>query len=147
MKRWPGNARSELTTFGSLSRSQLMSRVRSFGNRTTELAVIALLRKAKLKGWRRHLSIAGKPDFCWPRGRVALFVDGCFWHGHERCGKNIRPRSNAQLWAAKIERNRKHDRKISSYLRTKGWAVVRVWECRLTKAPEMFLKRLAAKLD
>ena len=78
MSRWPGNAQRERTTFGGLSRGQLMSRVRSTGNQTTEERLARLLRRAGLSGWRRHQSLPGLPDFVWPRFKVAVFADGCF---------------------------------------------------------------------
>src|SRR5216684_827976 len=134
MSRWPGNPKREITSFGSLDRSSLMTRVRSTGNATTEMRMAKLLRTARISGWRRHQDLPGKPDFCWPRERIALFVDGCFWHGH-RCGKNISPKKNARLWAQKIKANQNRDRKNSRKLRNDGWMVLRVWECRLKKEP------------
>ena len=80
----------EITDFGGLTRSQLMSRIRSKGNATTEQTMVALLRKHGLSGWRRHYPVAGRPDFVWRQERVALFLDGCFWHGHG-CGRNLVP--------------------------------------------------------
>jgi DNA mismatch endonuclease (patch repair protein) len=145
MTRWPGNAQVEKTSFGGLDRSRLMSRVRSFGNKTTEKRMVTLLRRAGLSGWRRHLRIAGRPDFAWPNQRVAVFVDGCFWHGHD-CGKNITPRTNAKAWAEKIAGNRARDRRVTRELRATGWAVVRIWECRLKQRPQRCMASLASKL-
>ena len=97
MTRWPGKPREERTSFGGLCRSDLMSRISSYGNLTTEIRMAKLLRRAGLKGWRRHLALPGKPDFAWPAKKVALFVDGCFWHGHT-CKRNLKPKTNAQKW-------------------------------------------------
>jgi len=141
MSRWPGNAQEERTAFGGLSRGQLMSRVRSSGNQTTEQRVAAFLRRANLKGWRRHISLPGKPDFVWPQFKVAVFVDGCFWHGHN-CGRNLTPRTNAELWRDKIQRNKTRDRQTTHLLRQKGWTVVRIWECHLAKNPSRSLDRI-----
>lgn len=129
------------TTFGGLTRSALMSRVRSRGNLTTELRMMRLLRQNKLAGWRRHFRIAGHPDFCWPRERVALFVHGCFWHGHN-CGRNLEPRSNGVQWREKIRRNRQRDARVTRLLRQSGWAVLAVWECRLQRRPESCIRRI-----
>jgi DNA mismatch endonuclease (patch repair protein) len=135
MTRWPGDARRERTTFGGLSRGELMSRVRSRGNITTEKRFASLLRAAKLSGWRRHRSMVGRPDFVWHLARVAVFVDGCFWHGH-RCGtKNFAPATNAQAWQEKIARNVSRDRRNTKLLRQQGWIVLRIWECQLVKNP------------
>lgn len=98
----------EASGFGRLSRAELMSRVRSKGNKTTEGRMAALLREGKITGWRRQIKIIGKPDFVWPKLRVALFVDGCFWHGHD-CGRNLTPKSNAEHWQRKIEATRLRD--------------------------------------
>ncbi len=141
MTRWPGNAQRERTTFGGLRRGQLMSLVRSTGNRTTEGRLAALLREASLAGWRRHQNLPGRPDFVWRRAKVAVFVDGCFWHGHD-CGKNVTPKTNARSWQEKIERNRARDRKVARALRKEGWTVIRIWECQLKKSPGRCLARI-----
>ena len=145
MDHCSGKPDEQATTFGDLSRSELMRRIRSSGNKTTELALISLLRKAGLGGWRRHLPLPGKPDFAWRARKVAVFVDGCFWHGHN-CGKNVTPVTNAVMWREKIEGNRRRDRRVASQLRAKGWSVIRIWECRLRQAPERCVKRIAQKL-
>jgi len=146
MSRWPGNAENECTTFGGLSRGQLMSRVRSKGNKTTEKCLASLLRKARLCGWRRHQALPGRPDFAWPRAKVAVFVDGCFWHGHD-CGKNVNPRTNVGAWRKKLEGNKARDRKATRMLRQQGWKVGRIWECQLAKNPVRCVARIGKMLD
>jgi DNA mismatch endonuclease, patch repair protein len=141
MSRWPGNAQREGTSFAGLSRSELMARVRSKGNKTTEILLASLLRKAGLSGWRRHYSLLGRPDFVWQAARVAVFADGCFWHGHH-CGKNINPKTNAPAWRLKIRRNRARDRKNTKLLRQNGWTVVRIWECQLATKPGACVSRI-----
>ena len=121
------------------TRSKIMSAVRSKGNKSTEMAMMKLLRNNRLKGWRRHLPIHGKPDFSWQRLKIALFVDGCFWYGCPRCYRA--PTSNTDYWEAKVKRNRSRDRKVSKLLRNEGWSVIRVWECRIHEAHT--LKRIA----
>lgn len=107
-------------------RSIIMARVRSKGNKATELKVIKILREKRLKGWRRNSTLPGKPDFIYPKLRVAIFVDGCFWHG---CKKHCRlPSSNEDYWIAKIERNTTRDKDVSKMLKTLGWQVIRLWE-------------------
>jgi len=141
MSRWPGNAERERTTFGGLSRGQLMSRVRSTGNQTTENRLASLLREAGLTGWRRHYPVTGRPDFVWLRAKVAVFVDGCFWHGHD-CGRNVTPRTNAKAWCEKIEGNQARDRETTDLLRQGGWKVIRIWECQLAKNPGRCVARI-----
>ncbi len=135
----------ETTGFGGLTRSELMSRIRSRGNKSTELRLMETLRSRRLKGWRRHADLPGRPDFVWPRQKVAVFVDGCFWHGHD-CGRNLTPRSNAEKWETKISGNRKRDARVSRELRARGWSVIRIWECRLKKDPVACVKRIERAL-
>ena len=145
MSRWPGNASKERTTFGGLSRGQLMSRVRSSGNKTTEQRLALLLRKSALHGWRRHQALSGHPDFVWCAQRVVVFVDGCFWHGHD-CGKNISPATNAAAWREKIVGNKTRDLRITRRLRRDGWRVLRIWECLLLKRPDRCVERIRRAL-
>ncbi len=145
MSRWPGNARRERTTFAGLSRGELMSRVRSVGNQTTEKKLARLLREAGLSGWRRHQPIIGRPDFVWPKMKVAIFVDGCFWHGHN-C-RNLTPKTNAEAWREKIIMTQARDRRANRLLRQQGWKVIRIWECHLTKSPNRCLMRIRRNLQ
>lgn len=140
MSKWPGNAKSIKTTFGGLSRSALMSRIRSGGNITTELRMVSLLRKVRLKGWRRHVELTGKPDFVWPSARLAVFIDGCFWHGHN-C-RNLTPKRNVVAWKVKMTQNQQRDKRITRELRQYGWKVVRIWECALKNKPDNVIKRV-----
>lgn len=118
-----------MDTVDKATRSRYMAAVKSRGNQSTEKEMVRLLREYGLPGWRRHHPISGTPDFCWPRQKVALFVDGCFWHGCPRCYKT--PKSNIWYWKAKVARNRERDHRIDLLLRRGGWRVVRIWECRL----------------
>ena len=119
----------EKTRFGGLTRSEVMSRIRGKGNEKTEVRLARLLRKAGIRGWRRHLPIPGRPDFSFRKMKVAVFVDGCFWHGCPKCFRL--PKQNREFWRAKIEGNRRRDRSVNGRLRRLGWKVVRIWECRL----------------
>lgn len=106
-----------------------MKAIRGKGNRTTELALATELRRARLSGWRRHAPLPGKPDFIWPRQRLVVFVDGCFWHGCPRCYRL--PSHNTSFWQQKVTANRRRDRRVNRQLRSRGWRVLRVWECRV----------------
>lgn len=129
-----------------LTRSELMARVRGKGNKTTEIKLAKLLRRAGLTGWRRHLPLVGTPDFAWPQFKVAVFVDGCFWHGHRNCHRNLTPKQNAVMWAEKIRRNRRRDTRQSRELRSRGWSVLRVWECSLAARPDRCISRIRKAL-
>lgn len=125
-------------------RSYTMSRIRSSGNATTERRFVALLKGADITGWRRHAKLAGRPDIIFPRARVAVFLDGCFWHGCPRCYKA--PRTNAAYWADKIRKNVLRDMEVKSRLRASGWKVVRLWEHSIRKKPKASLHRIMAAL-
>jgi DNA mismatch endonuclease, patch repair protein len=112
--------------FTKAKRSAVMGRIRSSGNKDTELKLIALFRKHGIRGWRRNSSLIGKPDFIFPSSRLAIFVDGCFWHG---CAKHSKPpKTNSDYWRQKLRRNRKRDREVARTLRSRGWIVIRLWE-------------------
>ncbi|WP_175749747.1 very short patch repair endonuclease [Burkholderia pyrrocinia] len=86
--------------------------------------------------------LPGCPDLVFPSRRKVIFVHGCFWHGHG-CIRSRLPRSNAQMWAAKIERNIARDARVVRKLRASGWGVVIVWECTLrASALDALSKRL-----
>ena len=121
-----------MDVFERTRRSQIMSRVRSYGNKATELEVIRLFRAHSIRGWRRRLPIFGRPDFVFPREHLVIFVDGCFWHG---CRKHrTMPTSNVDFWRRKLERNQSRDRLVRKTLRKRGWKVLRIWQHELTRA-------------
>jgi len=107
-------------------RSRNMASIRSKGNATTERAFVALLRKARISGWRKHINLPGKPDFIFKKKSLAIFIDGCFWHGCPLCYRL--PEDNRPYWRKKVLSNRLRDRRNSRRLRTKGWKVLRFWE-------------------
>src|ERR1017187_6842327 len=112
--------------FSPSKRSEVMSRIRSKGNRSTEQRAIRLFRSQGITGWRRGSTLRGKPDFVFRHARLAVFVDGCFWHG---CPKHFRlPTSNQTFWRTKIDRNQLRDKEVSRKLRSIGWQVLRIWE-------------------
>jgi DNA mismatch endonuclease (patch repair protein) len=88
----------------------------------------------------------GRPDFIWRRQRIAVFVDGCFWHGHA-CGRNLSPKRNISFWQKKIDNNKRRDRRIARELRARNWRVLRVWECTLKKSPGRFIKTLKNAME
>jgi DNA mismatch endonuclease (patch repair protein) len=113
-------------TFSKTERSKIMASVKSRNNKSTELRFLSILKEKGVTGWRRNYPVAGRPDFVFPRLKVAVFIDGCFWHS---CPKHCRlPASNKDYWNRKIERNRIRDKKTSKALRKKGWTVIRIWE-------------------
>ena len=112
--------------FTKAKRSEVMSRIRGRGNQATEIALAKFFRRKKITGWRRHQKIFGKPDFVFPKLKLAVFVDGCFWHGCPKHG--TQPKGNAAFWRKKIAGNRIRDRLVGRTLRKSGWQVLRIWE-------------------
>jgi DNA mismatch endonuclease (patch repair protein) len=121
-----------------------MARIRKFGNEATEMRLVRLLRRDGVSGWRRHLTLPGRPDFTFRRERVVVFIDGCFWHGCPRC--NWTPASNTTYWQEKLRRNKARDRQADRALRQAGWHVLRVWEHTLKRQPGRVLSRIRAAL-
>ncbi|HKW28866.1 MAG TPA: very short patch repair endonuclease [Verrucomicrobiae bacterium] len=131
--------------FNKQQRSALMSRIRSHGNAATELRFIRLLKSSGITGWRRHYRLIGKPDFVFPKFRLAVFVDGCFWHGCPRCYSE--PKSNRAFWRRKISANRDRAVAVKRELRKSGWRVFRIWqhELKAKNQPRLF-RRLEGSL-
>ena len=104
-----------------------MSAVRGRGNKTTELQLRLGLVRSGISGWKLHpRGLVGNPDFFFPERKVAVFVDGCFWHGCPNCGHI--PKKNNTFWATKIRRNRERDAIKTSQLVDSGIKVLRFWE-------------------
>ena len=78
--------------------------------------------------------LPGKPDIVLPKHRTAIFVNGCFWHGHKNCKNASTPKTNTVFWKAKITCNQERDQGVWRQLEAKGWSVIIVWECQLKKA-------------
>ena len=165
--------------FTKAKRSEVMSRIRSRGNKDTELALVSLLRRQGITGWRRHVEIRGRatlprgpkfraarqhrptshqrtaqrpvlafrvrPDFVFPKLKLAVFVDGCFWHG---CPKHAtKPKNNRAFWRRKLSANMKRDWVVNGALRKAGWQVLRIWECDLARRPEVCVRRIERRLN
>lgn len=149
--------------FTKAKRSEVMSHIRSRGNKDTELALARLLRRHRITGWRRHIVIRGrdvaavydrrhdgahraplqrtaqrsvptfrvKADFVFRQVRLAVFVDGCFWHGCPKHG--TKPKNNRAFWRRKLSGNKARDILVTRALRKAGWRVLRVWEHELAE--------------
>ena len=126
------------------ARSRIMSLVKSRHGRTTEKRLRAHLMRRGIAGWKMNEpTLMGKPDFVFETVRLAVFVDGCFWHGCRRCKRP--PKSNATFWLDKVRTNRRRDRRVVSALRRMGWHVIRVKECDLRSAAHT--RTLLAKIE
>jgi DNA mismatch endonuclease, patch repair protein len=125
-------------------RSSTMSRIRSKGNKSTEARLRAALIKAGVSGWKLHPpDVPGRPDFYFTKARVAVFVDGCFWHACSRCGHT--PKVRSAFWKMKFSRNQLRARKVKAALKAAGVKTVRIWEHELVTL-DLVLNRLSRLL-
>jgi DNA mismatch endonuclease (patch repair protein) len=131
--------------FTRQKRSLIMAANRGSGNRSTEVKLRVRLAAHKISGWRINgKDIYGKPDFVFDRERLAVFVDGCFWHGCKTC-RNI-PATNRKFWAKKIEGNKQRDKAVTRKLRRNGWAVIRFWEHQVRREPQRCIQQIQSTL-
>jgi DNA mismatch endonuclease (patch repair protein) len=114
-------------SFSKAERSAIMQRIKSKCNKTTEQTLVNLFRANNITGWRRNYPVKGKPDFVFLERKIAVFADGCFWHGHD-C-RNITPKQNRTYWQKKRQKNKKRDILVNQLFVSRGWTVVRFWEC------------------
>lgn len=148
--------------FDRTKRSEVMAKIRGKGNRSTELALVHSFRAAKITGWRRHVTfsfrvsapegtstnskpevVKVRPDFIFRQARLAIFVDGCFWHC---CPQHFRlPENNRTFWEPKLQANVARDRRAVRLLRTAGWSVMRIWEHEIKDAARL-IKKVNRKL-
>jgi DNA mismatch endonuclease (patch repair protein) len=106
-----------------------MRRIRTNGTKP-ELAVREVLQSMGYEYELQREDLPGTPDIVLPEWRTAVFVHGCFWHGHEKCDRGRRvPKTNRQMWVTKIAQNRERDARVKEQLETAGWRVVVIWDC------------------
>lgn len=128
-----------------LKHTRIMKGVLSKGNYTTEARFRVALMSAGLSGWRQNVREAkGTPDFYFFRERLAVFIDGCFWHGCTRCGHI--PKKNRPFWKYKIDRNRERDFHNTATLRNQGISVLRFWEHEVANSPKSCALQTARRL-
>jgi DNA mismatch endonuclease (patch repair protein) len=120
-------------------RSYNMSRIRG-KNTKAELNLRRILREKGFRGYRIHYHLPGKPDIVFIRQKIAIFIDGCFWH---KCPIHFtEPQSNKEFWMKKIDGNVKRDANVNEQLRKEGWTVLRFWEHEVKKEPEVVVLRI-----
>jgi DNA mismatch endonuclease (patch repair protein) len=130
--------------FSKEKRSDVMSRIRGKGNKKTELALIEILKAHQIVGWRRNARLFGRPDFVFFEHKLAVFVDGCFWHG---CAIHSKiPTTNRSFWQKKISTNRARDLVVTKTLKKRGWRVMRLWEHDLKKRPRICARRILRRV-
>jgi DNA mismatch endonuclease (patch repair protein) len=112
------------------TRSYNMSRIRSKDTKP-EMLVRKFLHANGFRFRLHDKKLPGKPDIVLPKYKTVIFVNGCFWHGHEGCKYFVVPKTRTGWWLEKIGRNKENDKKKAKALRKEGWKVVEIWECRL----------------
>ena len=124
-------------------RSRRMSAVRSIGNRSTEWRFRAKLIREGISGWELHPpDVPGKPDFLFRKLRLAIFIDGCFWHGCPNCRRPM-PAANREYWSAKIATNIARRQDVIRQLRRIRFKTIQIWEHELrTKKSQVFTRLL-----
>jgi DNA mismatch endonuclease (patch repair protein) len=134
-----------MDSLSAAARSALMAKVKAKGNKSTEAAVTVMLRAARIAGWRRHPKhILGRPDFYFPKAKLAMFIDGCFWHACPTCQRNC-PATRTAFWHEKIDGNRRRDNRTRHKLRAHGYRVFRVWEHAVQRGS--WVRRLRSALE
>jgi DNA mismatch endonuclease (patch repair protein) len=127
--------------FSKRKRSEIMSAIHGKNNKTTEWVIRSRLISKGIRGWKMNVSnLPGKPDFVFTNRKVAIFVDGCYWHGCSKC-RTI-PISNRKFWKKKIEGNIKRDNLVNRKLRKLGWKVLHIWEHDIKKNPSSCITRI-----
>jgi DNA mismatch endonuclease (patch repair protein) len=120
---------------------RIMQRVKGKGCKTTERRLRAALVRAGIRGWKLNVrGVTGCPDFYFPRQKVAVFVDGCFWHGCPECGHV--PKRNSAFWRTKMARNSERDADTTAALEIKGIAVLRFWEHQLRDSLQRCIREI-----
>jgi DNA mismatch endonuclease (patch repair protein) len=97
-----------------------------------------------IRGYRIHYNLPGKPDLVFVKKRIAVFVDGCFWHKCPSCFKE--PETRNEFWMKKIQSNVERDKKVDDLLKNDGWIIIRIWEHEIKKDPENAVKKILALL-
>ncbi len=122
-------------------RSENMRRIRS-KDTAPERAVRKICREIGFPGYRIHRKdLPGKPDIAWISRKQAVFVHGCFWHGHDCAEGTRKPKSNQDYWIPKIKRNKQRDNENITLLHAAGWNVLAIWECEISEK-DLLLKKL-----
>lgn len=134
-------ARKSTDVFSKKKRSEVMASINGKGNETTEVRFKKILKTHRIRGWRSHLPLPGRPDFTFPKAKICVFIHGCFWHGCKTCYR--KPKSNVAYWSLKILQNTARDRRATRKLRRMGYSVLVYWECKLSRS-DVVINKLRA---
>ena len=126
-------------------RSWNMSRIKGKDTKP-EVMLRSMLHKIGFRFLIHDKRLPGKPDITLPRYSTAIFVNGCFWHRHEKCKYAYNPKSRQNFWQDKFAKTVLRDQEKTEKLRQKGWRVLIVWECELEKNPQGVLEEIVANI-
>lgn len=115
-------------------------------NTKPELIIRKLLWKNGLRGYRLHWKIAGRPDIAFVSKKLAIFVNGCYWHRCPNCHPNI-PKSNTAFWTNKFAKNVERDKRKIESLKLKNWNVLTLWECEIKENPDQQIAKVKSCLQ
>jgi DNA mismatch endonuclease (patch repair protein) len=128
------------------STSWLMSTIKD-KNTKPELALRKSLWNNGIRGYRLHWNkVPGRPDIVFPGKKVAIFVNGCFWHRCSLCNPRM-PKSNTEFWKNKFDKNIERDKRKFEQLKRLGWIVINIWECQINSATNKCLEAIKSKLQ
>ena len=117
-----------------------MSRIKG-KNTGPEVKLRKLLYAHGIRGYRVHCNLKGKPDIVFVKKRIAIFIDGCFWHKCPVCFQE--PETRKEFWMKKIQSNVDRDNKVNTQLKDEGWIVMRFWEHDVRKNPDVIVKKIS----
>ena len=133
-------------TPSSKNASKVMSSIRAKDTKPEKILRSILWRKG-LRGYRLHpKSVPGRPDICYTSKKIAIFVNGCYWHRCPHCNLKL-PRSNTKFWQEKFERNKERDNRTERKLEKDGWICITVWECQLEEDPVKIIEEIMSALQ
>lgn len=121
-----------------------MSKIRG-KNTGPEIKLRKLLWSQGIRGYRIHYNLPGKPDIVFTKKKIAIFIDGCFWHKCPVCFQV--PETRKEFWIKKIYSNVERDKKVNKQLKAEGWTVMRFWEHDIRKKPDNVIKKIKKKMS
>lgn len=121
-----------------------MSKIRG-KNTGPEVKLRKLLWSQGIRGYRTHYNVSGKPDIVFIKKKIAIFIDGCFWHKCPVCFQE--PETRKEFWMKKIQSNVERDKKVNEQLKVEGWTVMRFWEHDIRKKPDAVIKKIKEKMS
>jgi len=125
-------------------RTYNMSKIRG-KNTGPEIKLRKLLWSEGIRGYRIHYKLPGKPDIVFTKKKIAIFIDGCFWHKCPVCFQE--PETRKEFWMKKIQSNVERDKKVNKQLRNDGWAVIHIWEHEIRENPFLAIEMIREKIS